>query len=75
VQRIQVADIRVMGRTTQGVTIMDLREGDKVIAVARLAGRKEQQAVQDAELHEDAGFPDAAGTEPPENDGLEGEEE
>ncbi|MCE5261192.1 MAG: DNA gyrase subunit A [Euryarchaeota archaeon] len=56
VQRIRVADIRVMGRATQGVTVMDLREGDKVIAVARLAGRKERQAVQDAEAHPDAGL-------------------
>jgi len=53
VQRIRVADIRVMGRNTQGVTIMDLRDGDKIIAVARLAGRKEEQAVQEAEVHGD----------------------
>lgn len=54
VQRICVADIRVMGRATQGVTIMNLRETDKVIAVARLAGRKEEQAVQQAEAHIDS---------------------
>jgi DNA gyrase subunit A len=53
VQRIRVADIRVMGRNTQGVTIMDLRDDDKIIAVARLAGRKEELAVQEAEVHGD----------------------
>ena len=68
VQRIRVADIRVMGRATQGVTVMDLRESDKVIAVARLAGRKEEQAVQEAEVHDDAGFPEIAETEEPENE-------
>jgi DNA gyrase subunit A len=57
VQRIRVADIRVMGRNTQGVTIMDLRGGDKIIAVARLAGRKEEQAVQETEARGDSSFP------------------
>ena len=75
VQRIRVADIRVMGRATQGVTVMDLRDDDKVIAVARLAGRKEEQAVQEAEVHEDAGFPEMMEPEDPENDTPEQEEE
>jgi DNA gyrase subunit A len=75
VQRIRVADIRVMGRATQGVTVMDLREGDKVIAVARLAGRKEEQAVQEAEAHSDASFPEMQEPEEPENELPEEEEE
>ncbi len=74
VQRIRVADIRVMGRATQGVTVMDLREGDKVIAVARLAGRKEEQAVQDAESHGDSGFPALKEDEPEEGRCEEPEE-
>jgi len=75
VQRIRVADIRVMGRTTQGVTVMDLRDGDKVIAVARLAGRKEEQAVQEAEAHSDTDFPEMSEPEEPENDAPEEGEE
>ncbi|MHC1679753.1 MAG: DNA gyrase subunit A [Methanomassiliicoccales archaeon] len=75
VQRIRVADIRVMGRATQGVTVMDLRDDDKVIAVARLAGRKEEQAVQEAEVHEDTAFPDMKEPEEPENDAPEEEED
>ena len=75
VQRIRVADIRVMGRATQGVTVMDLRHDDKVIAVARLAGRKEEQAVQEAEVHEDAAFPEMKEPEEPENGAPEEEEE
>ncbi len=75
VQRIRVADIRVMGRATQGVTVMDLRENDKVIAVARLAGRKEEQAVQEAEAHGDAGLSEMKEPEEPEDEPPEQEEE
>ncbi|HML25684.1 MAG TPA: DNA gyrase C-terminal beta-propeller domain-containing protein, partial [Methanomethylovorans sp.] len=34
--RIPVKDIRVQGRNTQGVKIMDVRQGDKVVGVARI---------------------------------------
>ncbi|HUT27343.1 MAG TPA: DNA gyrase subunit A [Methanomassiliicoccales archaeon] len=73
VQRIRVADIRVMGRNTQGVTIMDLRDGDKIIALARLAGRKEELAVQEAELHGDSLL--SVSEEEPEQEELPREEE
>lgn len=51
--RIPVADIRVMGRATMGVTIMRLRNGDKVTAVARLAGEKEERMVDEVQVKED----------------------
>ncbi|UCH88815.1 MAG: DNA gyrase subunit A, partial [Thermoplasmata archaeon] len=35
--RIPVKDISILGRATQGVKIMNMNEGDKVVAVARLA--------------------------------------
>ncbi len=35
--RVPVADIRVAGRTTQGVTLFKTAEGEKVVSVARLA--------------------------------------
>ena len=35
--RCRVTDISTMGRATQGVTLMDLAEGEKVVAVARFA--------------------------------------
>ncbi len=38
VLRTRVRTISVMGRTARGVRLMDLREGDAVSAVARLAG-------------------------------------
>ncbi|MHC4605701.1 MAG: DNA gyrase C-terminal beta-propeller domain-containing protein, partial [Planctomycetota bacterium] len=35
--RSPVKDIRVMGRATQGVRVIDLKEGDAVVSVARVA--------------------------------------
>lgn len=43
--RTRAEEIRTMGRSTQGVTIMGLTNGDKITAVARLAGAKEEMAV------------------------------
>jgi DNA gyrase subunit A len=37
VLRCPVSGISTMGRATQGVTLMNLSEGEKVVAVARLA--------------------------------------
>ena len=51
--RVPVADIRVVGRATMGVRIMRLREDDKVTAVARLVGEKEERMVDQAEVKED----------------------
>jgi DNA gyrase subunit A len=53
--RVPVSGIRVQGRNTQGVTIMDVKEKDRVVGVATLAkeGNGEEKAVQ--EKLEDAG--------------------
>jgi DNA gyrase subunit A len=53
--RVPVSGIRVQGRNTQGVTIMDVKEKDRVVGVATLAkeGNGEKKAVQ--EKLEDAG--------------------
>jgi DNA gyrase subunit A len=42
VVRIRVNEIRVIGRNTQGVRLIDLEEGERVAAVARLAEREEE---------------------------------
>ena len=46
--RIKVKDIRETGRAAQGVRVIDLDEGDRVVAVAKLAepddGEDEPQA-------------------------------
>ncbi len=40
--RIPVEGIRIMGRSTQGVKVMRLKKGDKVKALARVIGEKEE---------------------------------
>jgi DNA gyrase subunit A len=42
--RIRVADFSVSGRATQGVRLIELEEGDKVVAVAKLAERDDEEA-------------------------------
>ncbi|MGL6196416.1 MAG: DNA gyrase subunit A [Thermoguttaceae bacterium] len=36
IQRIAVSDVRVMGRNTQGVRLMNLEEGDTLVAIRRI---------------------------------------
>jgi DNA gyrase subunit A len=47
--RIRVKEIRIIGRNTQGVRLIDLEEGERVASVARLAEREDE-----AEPKEDA---------------------
>jgi DNA gyrase subunit A len=59
VQRIVASEIRKTGRVAMGVRIMRLKdEGDKVIAVARLAGKKEEMMVVETESKGDHMVPD-----------------
>jgi DNA gyrase subunit A len=49
--RMPVIGIRVIGRATKGVRVMNLNEGDKVVAVTRLIKEEEEeQLVEDSEL-------------------------
>jgi DNA gyrase subunit A len=41
--RLKAADIPVQGRSTQGVRLIDLEEGEKVVGVARLAEKEEDE--------------------------------
>jgi DNA gyrase subunit A len=43
--RMLTDDVRSIGRATQGVTIIDLEENDKVVSIARLAEKEEDEAV------------------------------
>ncbi len=52
VVRIRVNEIRVIGRNTQGVRLIDLEEGERVAAVARLAEREDEGEPGDAPLPE-----------------------
>ncbi|WP_068466498.1 DNA topoisomerase (ATP-hydrolyzing) subunit A [Candidatus Protochlamydia phocaeensis] len=40
--RIRMADLRVMGRNTQGVKLVNLREGDYLVAIQKLEGSENQ---------------------------------
>lgn len=57
--RISVSDLRVMGRATQGVKLINLQEGDEIAAVAKveISGEDEKQLMeeQDAENSEENG--------------------
>jgi len=43
--RSRVRNVRVIGRATQGVRVIQLAEGDKLVAVARIPSEKEEAAV------------------------------
>ena len=45
--RLRVNEIRVIGRNTQGVRLIDLEEGERVVAVARLAEREDENESKD----------------------------
>ncbi len=47
VVRIRVNEIRVIGRNTQGVRLIDLEDGERVAAVARLAEREDEAEPSD----------------------------
>jgi DNA gyrase subunit A len=61
--RTRVAEIREMGRATQGVRLIELRDKDKIAAVAKV----------DSELHEDEHAPAAEGEAGTPGEGTEGE--
>jgi DNA gyrase subunit A len=46
VLRCRVSGISTMGRATQGVTLMDLAEGEKLVAIAQLAESEEVAAAE-----------------------------
>jgi len=51
VVRTRVSEVRALGRATQGVTLISVDEGSKLVGVQRIA---EPDGVDDAELGEEA---------------------
>ncbi|HUJ72767.1 MAG TPA: DNA gyrase C-terminal beta-propeller domain-containing protein, partial [Verrucomicrobiae bacterium] len=47
--RTNCKDIRVAGRNTQGVKLIDLNEGDKLVAIARVISEEQEEAAEVAE--------------------------
>ena len=42
-------DIRIAGRNTQGVKLLTLNEGDKLVAIARVITEQQEEAAEGAE--------------------------
>jgi DNA gyrase subunit A len=49
VNRTHVREIRVVGRNTQGVRIMNLNEGDKIASIAQVAREEPEERAQPVE--------------------------
>ncbi len=47
--RMAVADLRVMGRATQGVKLINIKENDSIAAVAKVAHEDEEEIVDEIE--------------------------
>ncbi|MHA7944990.1 DNA gyrase subunit A [Formosa sp. 3Alg 14/1] len=68
--RIAVQDLRVMGRATQGVKLINLRSGDSIAAVAKVM--HEEEVIEDIEALEVEDQPNTDGDDTTiENDNLE----
>ena len=46
--RLRINDIRVIGRNTQGVRLIDLDEGERVVSLSRLAEKEEEDVEEEA---------------------------
>lgn len=51
--RLRVADIRVIGRNTQGVRLIDIEEGERVVSLARLAEQEDSEQEDNGESSEE----------------------
>jgi DNA gyrase subunit A len=40
--RLRIKDIRIIGRNTQGVRLIEIDEGERVVSLARLAEKEEE---------------------------------
>jgi len=58
--RVKVADISQLGRSTQGVKVMNVGASDRVVAIARVSAKKKRKATvegQQALIDEDTAIP------------------
>jgi DNA gyrase subunit A len=66
VNRTHVDEIRVVGRNTQGVRIMNLNEGDKIASIAKVAREDGETPAEEASAATETSPPEE-GTEEPQN--------
>ena len=50
--RMMVSDLRVMGRATQGVRLINIKNNDSIAAVTKVMREEESEAIEDDELNE-----------------------
>ncbi len=50
--RMMVSDLRVMGRATQGVRLINIKNNDSIAAVTKVMREEESEALEDDELNE-----------------------
>jgi len=72
--RMEVSELRVMGRATQGVRLINLKKGDTIAAVTKV--KKDEDDIEDEELEGVEGAADASeSTEEPTNNKPSSDEE
>ena len=55
--RLEVSSLRVMGRNTQGVRLINLRNDDAIAAVAKVSAAKEEEREgEENDVNPDASF-------------------
>jgi DNA gyrase subunit A len=52
--RIGVADVSLIGRSTQGVKVMDLDDDDRLVALAKIVEKDEEEDVSEEDSEEDS---------------------
>lgn len=50
--RMMVSDLRVMGRATQGVRLINIKNNDSIAAVTKVMREEESESIEDDELNE-----------------------
>ncbi len=60
--RIAVSDLRVMGRATQGVRLINLKKNDSIAAVAKVSVEEEEEVLEGVENVTEAGLGDSVET-------------
>jgi DNA gyrase subunit A len=61
--RMAVSDLRVMGRATQGVRLINLKDGDSIAAVAKVDIYEEDEVLEDMDGALDSGNPEIEETD------------
>ncbi len=69
--RIAVSDLRVMGRATQGVRLINLKKNDSIAAVAKVSVEEEEEVLEGVENVTEAGLGDSVETNDEDNEATE----